>query len=275
MFRCCELNVAIGRDSGTSRRLSGAQRQGISVLAKQQDAACRALGSRSAHRFANVGWTAEENGALFVHDFCLALECSVDAELAAGDHHLIILRVHGPRAHSEQEPLVFHDSRFPRCSTGPIPSRSDARLAVVFRAAANPCEAFSVGASQTEDGMVNGIVITSVGHPKVNCPGRIGPVLRRAFPVAVFADGSGWRGSCVARRWLCPARRPDERYTKEDELLPMLLVSDRVVIEVDPHNASWTAADGRCPPRDAEVAAGGGGVHPDRAAAPTADRRAR
>jgi hypothetical protein len=36
------------------------------------------------------------------------------------------------------------------------------------KGSANPREALSVGASQAEDGTVNGIVITSVGHPKVD-----------------------------------------------------------------------------------------------------------
>ena len=56
---------------------------------------------------------ASDRGALFLNDAALWLETSVYAELPAGDHHMVLLEVHGVHDHSsEHEPLVFHRSAF-------------------------------------------------------------------------------------------------------------------------------------------------------------------
>jgi flavin reductase (DIM6/NTAB) family NADH-FMN oxidoreductase RutF len=42
------------------------------------------------------------------------LDCSIHAEVPAGDHDVILLRVHGLRVDTDIAPLVFHGSRFRR-----------------------------------------------------------------------------------------------------------------------------------------------------------------
>jgi len=107
-------SVAIGRHSRSWRLLRKAPRLGVSVLAEGQVQACRALGSSSPDKFAGIPWTAEESGALFVLGSCLRLECSRYAEVPAGDHDIVLLRIEELRGGGSGEPLVFHDSRFRR-----------------------------------------------------------------------------------------------------------------------------------------------------------------
>jgi flavin reductase (DIM6/NTAB) family NADH-FMN oxidoreductase RutF len=106
------VSVCIGNGSTTWPRLRDRARIGVSVLARGQEAACRSLSARHEDRFANVKWEASGDGAVFVQGASLWLDCSVSAELPAGDHAIILLRVHGLRADPESEPLVFHGSRF-------------------------------------------------------------------------------------------------------------------------------------------------------------------
>jgi flavin reductase (DIM6/NTAB) family NADH-FMN oxidoreductase RutF len=106
------VSVCVGNGSTTWPRLRDRARIGISVLAHGQESTCRALSAKHEDRFANVEWEVSGDGAVFVQGASLWLNCSVSAELPAGDHTIVLLRVHGLRANLESEPLVFHGSRF-------------------------------------------------------------------------------------------------------------------------------------------------------------------
>ena len=82
------------------------------MLAHGQDGACRSLSDKHGDRFAGVSWEPSAGDAVFVHGATAWLECSVHGELPAGDHAIVLLRIHGLRADPESEPLVFHGSRF-------------------------------------------------------------------------------------------------------------------------------------------------------------------
>jgi acyl-CoA synthetase (AMP-forming)/AMP-acid ligase II len=106
------VSVCVGNGSTTWPRLRGRARIGISVLAHGQESTCRAISAKHEDRFANVKWEASGDGAVFVQGASLWLNCSVSAELPAGDHAIVLLRVHGLRANPESESLVFHGSHF-------------------------------------------------------------------------------------------------------------------------------------------------------------------
>lgn len=49
---------------------------------------------------------------MLLHGAAAWLDCSVDQVVPAGDHELILLRVHALAVQTDVAPLVFHDSRF-------------------------------------------------------------------------------------------------------------------------------------------------------------------
>jgi flavin reductase (DIM6/NTAB) family NADH-FMN oxidoreductase RutF len=108
------VSVCFQAASSTWQRLRGRPRLGISVLAQGQDEICMSLARNTADRFADVAWDRSSDGAVFVHGATAWLECSLHAEVPAGDHAVAMLEIHSLRAKPEAAPLVFHGSRFRR-----------------------------------------------------------------------------------------------------------------------------------------------------------------
>lgn len=106
------VSVCAQNTSATWPVLRDLPRLGISVLAQDQEAACRALAAKDRDRFAGTQWYATPTGAVFVHRATAWLECSIHHEIPAGDHSIVVLRVHAFWAEPEAAPLVFHGSRF-------------------------------------------------------------------------------------------------------------------------------------------------------------------
>jgi len=104
---------AVQNTSRTWPVLRTAGRIGVSVLGSKHDGVCRQIASRDGDRFAGLSLHEAQTGALFLDDAALWLECSVENEVPAGDHAVVLLRVHGFSTHdSAHEPLVFHGSAF-------------------------------------------------------------------------------------------------------------------------------------------------------------------
>jgi flavin reductase (DIM6/NTAB) family NADH-FMN oxidoreductase RutF len=108
------VSLCVQSSSRTWPKLRGCPRLGVSVLAAGHDEACISLSRREGDRFAEVQWEPTEAGAVFVHGATAWLDCVVDTEFAAGDHSIVLLRIHRLRAEPEATPLVFHGSRFRR-----------------------------------------------------------------------------------------------------------------------------------------------------------------
>jgi flavin reductase (DIM6/NTAB) family NADH-FMN oxidoreductase RutF len=106
------VSVCVARTSSTWPVLSGGDRLGVSVLADDQDLLARQFASRTGDRFAGVRVTDGESGALLVEHSCLWLECTVYAQLPAGDHVIALLEVQRISAFPERRPLIFHSSEF-------------------------------------------------------------------------------------------------------------------------------------------------------------------
>jgi flavin reductase (DIM6/NTAB) family NADH-FMN oxidoreductase RutF len=106
------VSVCVAHSSTTWPRLRRAPRLGISVLAAHQEEACRRLAGRGLDRFGALRWRASDAGAVFVEESSAWMECSVEHEVAVGDHDVILLRVHELDADPAVAPLVFHASRF-------------------------------------------------------------------------------------------------------------------------------------------------------------------
>jgi flavin reductase (DIM6/NTAB) family NADH-FMN oxidoreductase RutF len=107
------VSVCVARTSTTWPGLRAAPRLGISVLGTHQEAACRQLSACGAERFADLGWRATGCGAVLLTDASAWLECSIERQITAGDHDIVLLAVHDFDI-SEVPPLVFHGSTFRR-----------------------------------------------------------------------------------------------------------------------------------------------------------------
>jgi flavin reductase (DIM6/NTAB) family NADH-FMN oxidoreductase RutF len=106
--------VCVSHTSATWELLRRAERLGVSILSAGHDTACRQLAARQGDRFAGVGWNATAEGAVLLEGASLWLECAVDQEVSAGDHDVILLRIHALESDPDIPPLVFHGSNFRR-----------------------------------------------------------------------------------------------------------------------------------------------------------------
>ena len=108
------VSVCVQNTSTTWPRLRGRHRLGLSVLGERQHLQCRALAMKKGDRFADVDWGATPEGAVLVNGATAWLDCSIHAEVPAGDHVIVLLEIHGLRADAGVAPLIFHASRFRR-----------------------------------------------------------------------------------------------------------------------------------------------------------------
>jgi flavin reductase (DIM6/NTAB) family NADH-FMN oxidoreductase RutF len=106
------VSVCMDHGSTTWPVLGRANRLGISVLADGHGSTARQFAGPAEGRFSDVRFRASADGAVLVDEAAGWFECSVYAEIPAGDHAVVLLRVHGHRRVVGTEPLVFHGSRF-------------------------------------------------------------------------------------------------------------------------------------------------------------------
>jgi len=113
------LAICLQRTSRTWPVLRTRPRLGVSVLGEHQSETARALAARDGDRFAGVQHSRVEGGGLRVVDSSAYFDCSLDQEVAAGDHDLALLRIHRAEVSDSAQPLVFHRSQFARL-TAPV-----------------------------------------------------------------------------------------------------------------------------------------------------------
>lgn len=104
------VSVCFGHTSKTWPKLRTARRLGISVLSEGHANLARQLSASSENRFADVPWTATPDGSILIESSALWLECEIDREVRAGDHDIVVLRVHLAQPHPEVQPVIFHGS---------------------------------------------------------------------------------------------------------------------------------------------------------------------
>lgn len=108
------VSVCVAHTSTTWPVLRRAARLGVSVLGAHQEEAGRRLSARGVDRFASLDWRASDDGAIFLDGSSAWIDCAVEREIPAGDHDIVLLRVHDLDADPEVPPLVFHGSRYRR-----------------------------------------------------------------------------------------------------------------------------------------------------------------
>jgi flavin reductase (DIM6/NTAB) family NADH-FMN oxidoreductase RutF len=105
------VSVSVARSSATWPMLRTAARIGVSVLAEHHADVCRQLAGPAAARFDGLALRRGPTGAVLLNDAAGAFDCTVEQEIQAGDHIIVLLRLHALHA-SAIAPLVFHSSRF-------------------------------------------------------------------------------------------------------------------------------------------------------------------
>ncbi|MCW2696429.1 MAG: hsaB [Modestobacter sp.] len=100
--------------STTWPQLEHLPRIGVSVLGEAHDTVARQLASKVGNRFADLPVEVAADGAVFLHGAGAWLDCSVDQLFPAGDHGIVLLRMHALTIHDGISPLVFAGSTFRR-----------------------------------------------------------------------------------------------------------------------------------------------------------------
>ncbi len=101
--------VCLDKGSDTLPAIRQARRFAVNYLAAGRDAAARLFASKEPDKFAKISWQPAPYGMPWLHEDSIALaECSVEQEIDADDHVVLIGRVEGgrPPAHGSR-PLVY------------------------------------------------------------------------------------------------------------------------------------------------------------------------
>lgn len=108
----CLVATAIQKTSETWELINGVATLGVSIVGAGQGDLIRQLaGKDRAARFEEVAFERDHNGAVYIEDASLWLECSINAVSDAGDHKMVLLEVHRLGA-GTTEPLVWHGATF-------------------------------------------------------------------------------------------------------------------------------------------------------------------
>ena len=111
------VSFCVQNSSTTWPKLKDLPFLGISVLGEAHDSAAKTLAAKTGDRFAGLDTTSSERGALFIHGTSVWLESAIEQEVIAGDHTIVVLRVHDITVHDDVAPIVFHRSIFRRLGT--------------------------------------------------------------------------------------------------------------------------------------------------------------
>jgi flavin reductase (DIM6/NTAB) family NADH-FMN oxidoreductase RutF len=111
------VSFCVQNSSTTWPRLKDLPFLGISLLGESHDAAAKTLAAKTGDRFAGLETTSTDRGAVFIGGTSVWLESAIDQLVEAGDHTIVVLRVHQITLHDDPDieaPIVFHRSTFRR-----------------------------------------------------------------------------------------------------------------------------------------------------------------
>lgn len=110
------VSISIANGSKTWPDLRRASHLGVTVLAGHHAEFARQLAGPVEQRFEDIPLAHTDSPATYVRDGVAHFETSVHSELPAGDHTIILLRVHSRSTLASVEPLLFHRSGFRKFS---------------------------------------------------------------------------------------------------------------------------------------------------------------
>ena len=106
------VSFCVQNSSSTWPRLSEASHLGLSLLGTGQQQVARSLSSRNGDRFAGLELHRGSGTAVFIQGASAWVEGTPEAQVPAGDHTVVILRIHRLTTSAASEPLIFHGSEF-------------------------------------------------------------------------------------------------------------------------------------------------------------------
>jgi 3-hydroxy-9,10-secoandrosta-1,3,5(10)-triene-9,17-dione monooxygenase reductase component len=102
------VGFCVAHTSTTWPKLRRADRHCINILSEPQTEVCLQLAAKGGDKFAGLDWTTSPSGSPVLDGALAWIECSVDVEYTAGDHMIVVARVHHLDKHHDGEPLVFY-----------------------------------------------------------------------------------------------------------------------------------------------------------------------
>lgn len=107
------VSFSIAKASRTWPDLRRAAHLGLTVLAEDQAELCRQLAGPVSRRFHGIAVNVSDGGAVTLQQGLAQFDCTVYREVEAGDHIVVLLRLHAVQ-HTTGQPLIFHRSGFVR-----------------------------------------------------------------------------------------------------------------------------------------------------------------
>lgn len=123
------VSFSVATTSNTWPTLREAGHLGISVLADHHDAICRQLAGPADQRFSGLPFRSTGDGAVLLDEAVATFDCTIDQEIEAGDHVIVVLALHRVADRGGGSPLVFHRSGFKKLVVDDLdPAALDGRI---------------------------------------------------------------------------------------------------------------------------------------------------
>jgi flavin reductase (DIM6/NTAB) family NADH-FMN oxidoreductase RutF len=106
--------LSIANTSKTWPQLRRAAHLGVTVLADHHRVAARPRAGPVERRFGGLEVALTEDGAVTLADGLAQFDTTIYREVEAGDHSIVLLRLHAVAHAGDSQPLVFHRSGFSR-----------------------------------------------------------------------------------------------------------------------------------------------------------------
>lgn len=108
------VGFCVAHTSTTWPRLRTAERHCVNILSEPQREVCLQLAAKGSDKFSSLEWTTSPSGSPVIDGALAWIECSVEAEYVAGDHVIVVARVHHLDKHHDGDPLVFYKGSYGR-----------------------------------------------------------------------------------------------------------------------------------------------------------------
>ncbi|KGN37244.1 flavin reductase family protein [Knoellia subterranea] len=106
------VSFSIANTSKTWPDLRRSAHLGVTVLAHHHGAVARQLAGPVGQRFDGVPVSTTADGAVTLDDGLALFDTTIHGEVEAGDHTIVLLRLHAVADADTDLPLVFHRSQF-------------------------------------------------------------------------------------------------------------------------------------------------------------------
>lgn len=188
--------------------LRGAERFCINVLSAEQEDLCRRFAGRGDDKWAGVGWTPSPGGAPVLDGAVAWIECSTEAITEAGDHYLVLGRVHDLGVLNPMAPLLFFQGGYGRFTMSSVVAASSPDLVASIRLAEKARDDMEMLASRTGAAVD---VVAAVGSDLVFVGAATGadvapsvPTLGTRIPLMAPLGEQyvAWAGEPAAERWI-------------------------------------------------------------------------